>query len=80
MYLNPSIAQSELRTLARGKRPTIPVKILAHYLLMSYGSRAEVKAPKPKDDFVRFAERLHALPDPRRAGASSAGCSPPRFH
>jgi len=58
--ITPSKAQSSLRSLAHGKEPGIPIHLLADYIL----AQGALSAP-PKDDFVRFAERLHGLKDCR---------------
>lgn len=63
--VTPSKAQASLRNLAKGREPKIPVAILADYLL-HHGSPSLRPANAPKDDFVRFAERLFALNDPRQ--------------
>jgi hypothetical protein len=62
--VTPSKAQASLRNLARGREPQIPVGILADYLL-HHGSLSLSTSNAPKDDFVHFAEHLHALNDPR---------------
>jgi hypothetical protein len=66
-YISPSIARSELRSLAHGKRSRIPVKILAEYVLNYCSQPAQPSTPKPRpqDDSVQFLERLYALEDPR---------------
>jgi len=66
MYISPSIAQSELRTLARGKRSRIPVRVLAQYVL-NYCTRDAAAMPEPgiQDDSLRFLEALYRLEDPR---------------
>jgi len=68
MYVSPSIAHSELRRLALSKRPHIPVKILAEYVL-NYCTRDAAPTPEPgvRDDSVRFLEAMYRLEDPRRA-------------
>lgn len=63
--ITPSKAQASLRSLARGDEPKIPVYLLADYLL-HHGSLSLSTGNVPKDDFVRFAEHLFALNDPRR--------------
>ncbi|HVJ07429.1 MAG TPA: hypothetical protein VM554_03540 [Acidisarcina sp.] len=64
--ITPSKAQASLRNLANGREPKIPVAILADYLL-HHGSPSMMSGSAPKDDFVRFAEHLFALNDPRGA-------------
>jgi hypothetical protein len=66
MYLSPSIAQEELRALARGKKSRLPLNVLAQYVL-DYPTRDAAPTPEPgtPDDFCAFAERLIALKDVR---------------
>jgi hypothetical protein len=68
--VTPSKAQASLRNLARGLEPKIPVYMLADYLL-HHGSLSLSTSNAPKDDFVRFAEHLYALNDPRPSPASA---------
>lgn len=63
--ITPSKAQASLRSLARGHEPKIPVCILAGYLL-HHGALSLSTGNALKDDFVRFAEHLHSLNDPRQ--------------
>jgi hypothetical protein len=58
VYVNSAIAQSSLRSLARGKKSRVPVQVLAEYVLLSYSSTPE---PGVHDGSVRFLERLYAL-------------------
>jgi hypothetical protein len=70
--ITPSKAQAALRSLERGHEPKIPVCILAGYLL-AHGFLSLSTGNAPKDDFVRFAEHLHALNDPRQPDECAAG-------
>lgn len=65
MLITPSKVQASLRNLARGRESKIPVAILADYLL-HHGSPSLTLGNAPKDDFVRFAERMFTLNDPRQ--------------
>jgi hypothetical protein len=64
-YLNPQIAREELSNVARGLPSSVPINTLAAYVL-NCGLAAGF-SPAPKDDFVRFAKRLHRLKDTRCA-------------
>jgi hypothetical protein len=69
--ITPTKAQASLRSLARGHEPKIPVYLLADYLL-HHGSLSLSTGNAPKDDFVRFAEHLFALNDPRQPDECAA--------
>lgn len=65
MFISTSIAQSELRTLARGKKSRLPINLLAGFVLNYCMAPATKPARKPHDNSVRWLKALYALEDPR---------------
>lgn len=75
MYIKftPSKVRASLRSLANGHEPLIPAWLLADHLLHEGASTIKHR-DAPKDDFVRFAERLFTLNDSRQPGAEGQEC------
>ncbi len=63
--ITPTKMRAELRALAHGKKPRIPVDILADYILTYCAKSGGATHPRPQDDSIAFLKRLYALEDPR---------------